>query len=406
MSPITAQLFEHQLAQEKKARSFWNGKIFSNVAENVYREAKARLISERDSLSASDADFEVLDAWFEYRRENKYVALKICAIRKGQRREAEVMRALAKSHREHPRSQHVIQMLDLFKIAGPNGQHDCFVFELHGQDLEEYFERRFSRLPASVAKRIAKGALQALDYLHKRGIVHGDVRTGTMAFTLPAMDHLGEEEFCEALGGINTSEVLRRDGKPLDPGIPKYIMEPARFPQSLDMPSQPIKIVNFGEAFPSNEKPPKNINVERISRGQAIVQAPEVTFGDLLDHRMDLWSMDRWQLMETLDRISREIPESWQEEWQAFKKQRRMFREEDYVKEYHRIYENTVAHELRKSYFDEHYDEDEADVFSMKDINRVSKLIERLMRLEPSERASAAEILADPWWDDVPSSSA
>ncbi|KAK8154048.1 kinase-like domain-containing protein [Phyllosticta citrichinensis] len=240
-----------------------------------------------------------------------------------------------------------------------------------------------------------------------------------MAFTLPAMDHLGEEEFCEALGGINTSELLRLDGKPLDPGIPKYIVEPARFPESLDMPLRPIKIIDFGEAFLSNEKPPERLNVERIATVQAIVQAPEVTFGDPLDHRMDLWSMgallyelingqrmfrlecktDRGQLIETLDIISGEIPERW---WQAMKKQKRMFGEEDYVEEYHRIYENTVAHELRKSYFNEHYDEDETDVFSMKDINRVSELIERLMQLEPSKRASAAEILADPWWDDVP----
>ncbi|KAK8154049.1 kinase-like domain-containing protein [Phyllosticta citrichinensis] len=112
-------------------------------------------------------------------RENKYVALKICAILEGQRQEAKVMRALAASHREHPRTQHVIQMLDLFKIAGPKGQHDCFVFELHGQDVGEYFESRFSRLPDSVAKRISKEALQALDYLHKRGIVHGGMLKAT-----------------------------------------------------------------------------------------------------------------------------------------------------------------------------------------------------------------------------------
>ena len=66
---------------------------------------------------------------------------------------------------------------DRFQLEGPNGLHECFVFELIGPNVSDVVERRFedTRLPAEKAKSIAKQALLGLDCLHQHGIAHGGI---------------------------------------------------------------------------------------------------------------------------------------------------------------------------------------------------------------------------------------
>lgn len=40
----------------------------------------------------------------------------------------------------------------------------------------------------------------------------------------------------------------------------------------------------------------------------------------------------------------------------------------------------------------------DADPFSSSDLNAICSIISRMLRLEPAERASASEILQDPWF--------
>lgn len=68
--------------------------------------------------------------------------------------------------------EHIVQLLDLFTIKGPNGYHECFVTEvivpLSAIDL------KISKnvLPKRLNKQIALG----LDYLHSQKIAHGGKR--------------------------------------------------------------------------------------------------------------------------------------------------------------------------------------------------------------------------------------
>lgn len=71
-------------------------------------------------------------------------------------------------------------MLDQFQLEGPNGTHECLVLELLGPSIPDVLDVRFKddRLPAKLAKRVARQALLGLDYLHKYGIGHGGMLSG------------------------------------------------------------------------------------------------------------------------------------------------------------------------------------------------------------------------------------
>lgn len=85
------------------------------------------------------------------------------------------MCALAALRLERSVAGHLMSMLDHFQISGPNGTHDCLVLELLGENVPDLRERHFKgeRLPGYFAKRIAKQALLALNYLHQNRITHG-----------------------------------------------------------------------------------------------------------------------------------------------------------------------------------------------------------------------------------------
>jgi serine/threonine protein kinase len=111
-----------------------------------------------------------------------------------------------------------------------------------------------------------------------------DLHTRNLAFSIPSVDSLLEEEFLQKLGKPDIGPVRRNDGEPLEPGMPDYIVRPTCYPPDLSLAVHPIKIVDFGESFLS-------MDVPDTLHTPLAVRAPEVIFGDKLDHRADLWSM-------------------------------------------------------------------------------------------------------------------
>jgi serine/threonine-protein kinase SRPK3 len=102
---------------------------------------------------------------------------------------------------------------------------------------------------------------------------------------IPTVQALREEEFLQKLGEPKTGNVQRKDGQPLRPGVPRYLVNPTSYP--LDVKSSlrgSIKIVDFGQSFLSDECP-------GVLNTPLPVRAPEIIFKDKVDHRVDLWSM-------------------------------------------------------------------------------------------------------------------
>ena len=87
-------------------------------------------------------------------------------------RELQTMKKLAC---RHPSLKHTVHLLDNFNLNGPNGSHNCLVYELLGPNIPDTIDAHFphGRLPGKLAKIIGKQSLLGLDGLHQQNIAHG-----------------------------------------------------------------------------------------------------------------------------------------------------------------------------------------------------------------------------------------
>lgn len=199
---------------------------------------------------------------------------------------------------------HTVHLLDDFDLKGPNGSHNCLVYELLGPNIPDTIDAYFpgGRLPGKLAKIIAKQSLIGLIDLHQMNIAHGgrllhspsneyfesfsyniDLHTRNLAFTIP-YDNETEQQFTGMLRKPEIGHVRRRDGKDLEPGIPRYIVRPTSYWMPSWNSAQSIKIVDFGGSFLGTRVP-------QTLHTPLPVRAPEVIFQDHIDCCVDLWSM-------------------------------------------------------------------------------------------------------------------
>ncbi|KAF2875293.1 kinase-like domain-containing protein [Massariosphaeria phaeospora] len=334
-------------------------------------------------------------------RNQEYVALKVSVAEiHGKSRELRVLRTLMELNPGETGSRHVMQLLNHFYIEGPNGKHECLVLEFLGPSVPDVLDMRFNdeRLPGTLAKTSVQQSLAGLAYLHKYNIGHGDLHTRNLTFVIPSLHTLTEAELLQKLRSPEIGVVTRKDGKPLEPGLPAYLVRPTSYPADVSLSQQQIKIIDFGESFSKNDVP-------ETLHTPLCVRAPEAIFGEKLDYRVDLWSAGCMifelivgqppfdSIMATpvtvvrqmLETASDDLPERWQQKWRTM--------DSTWTGG---ITENTLQEWLEETYFDGVRKED----FTREDIAKVGALVRRLLRFEPSTRASAQEILQDPWLRD------
>ena len=91
-------------------------------------------------------------------------------------RELENLKFLERQSRRGLSSDYVVQLLDAFPHKGPNGVHQCLVFELLGPSvdkvLSDYHESHDKLHPETVL-RISTQLLKAVKFIHSVGMCHG-----------------------------------------------------------------------------------------------------------------------------------------------------------------------------------------------------------------------------------------
>ena len=106
---------------------------------------------------------------------SRYVALKF-AVAELTGKEIKIHRHLASRSGTHPGSDHVLALLDHFKVQGVNGEHDVLVFQVIGPQLEAVFDDE----PTIIQQRIKSLMHQVavgLSFLHDCGVTHTGKQT-------------------------------------------------------------------------------------------------------------------------------------------------------------------------------------------------------------------------------------
>ncbi|KAG6120001.1 hypothetical protein E4U14_004337 [Claviceps sp. LM454 group G7] len=334
-------------------------------------------------------------------RDNRFVAVKIAKSEVKESRELKVLRAISAVSQNHPGSAHVNRLLDHFTLDGPNGTHDCLVLELVGPNVQDVVQRscKGGRLPSKLAKVFAKQALQGLDFLAVNNMGHGDLHARNLAVVVPDLDSLDEEDFIAKLGKPETGAVIRMDGAPLTHNVPTHLTRSASFQRRDFMPSSScsyIKMIDFGEAFFSNDAP-------STLQTPLYLQAPEIVFGDRLDRRVDLWSAGCliFELVtgqppfdtvamtpalvvgQMIEVTSDEVPSKWQAKWHAMQQE---------------APEQDGSFTLKKWLQDVYFDSNKQAEFTPEEVTDIYEVVASMLRFEPSLRATPSESLARAWF--------
>ncbi|KAL4912910.1 kinase-like domain-containing protein [Aspergillus aurantiobrunneus] len=334
--------------------------------------------------------------WAARDRTETYIAIKICVSERDNNEANKGLNVMTKLASIQPGPRHIVRLLDDFDLVGPNGTHKCLVFEFLGPSIPETIDVHYpdGRLPGRLAKTIAKQALVGLDSLHQHNIGHG--------VTVPCVSNVSEDEFINILGKAEIGHVQRIDGKDLEPGVPDYVVRPASYHSRFRPSLNSVKIVDFGELF-SNTAIPQTLHTPLP------VRAPEVIFGERLDYRVDLWSMGcmlfelfvgqppfdsffitpKALVGQMQEMAGDALPERWQNSWRTM---------DD--KPVTQTSGPTLQEWLEEMYFGGERKED----LTKEDIVQLGQIIRKLLRFEPSTRASAREILNHPWFSCDPHS--
>ena len=86
----------------------------------------------------------------------------------------------------------------------------------------------------------------------------------------------------EILGSPQAVPLERRDGMLLDYGLPKELIETAKWPGYAENISDNARVIGFGKSFLRGEEPD---NLKQPVH----LRCPESIMGDKVDYRLDLW---------------------------------------------------------------------------------------------------------------------
>ena len=91
-----------------------------------------------------------------------------------------ILRSLAKLCKGSLGSKCIVQLLDEFSHQGPNGTHQCLVFELLGPTVDMVTSDYYSvysdpeeSLEPDIVLKISEQLLKAIAFMHEAGYVHG-----------------------------------------------------------------------------------------------------------------------------------------------------------------------------------------------------------------------------------------
>ncbi|KAJ5570480.1 uncharacterized protein N7459_009910 [Penicillium hispanicum] len=182
-------------------------------------------------------------------------------------------------------SNYIVQLLDFFTHEGPNGVHQCLVFELLGPSVDQVladYHGGQDELSAETIMRMSTQLLKAVKFIHSTGMCHGDISGRNIAFTCTSLLDTTEEQLFELLGFPEIEPLARLDDTPLKKRLPTQLVKAAEWVEWIDEDDEDIRLLDFGESFLQGEEPKKLAQ-------PGTLRVPETIFTKFFDYRVDLW---------------------------------------------------------------------------------------------------------------------
>ncbi|KFZ12237.1 hypothetical protein V502_07207 [Pseudogymnoascus sp. VKM F-4520 (FW-2644)] len=198
------------------------------------------------------------------------------------------MRALEKYYVDGPqdRPRSFVRLLAWFHHEGPNGIHNCLVTELLGPSISGILKVNKGAggfLAPDTMLRASGQLLEGIEFAHQAGFVHGDISPINVAFTCNQA-FADDEALIRALGGEPVTAKYISKELPRPPHLPQHLVRTADWGMWYDYPSEHIRILDWGAAFPLSDRPTS------ISQPLGL-RSPETVFIGSFDYRHDLWKL-------------------------------------------------------------------------------------------------------------------
>ncbi|KAL8381932.1 hypothetical protein RB595_005946 [Gaeumannomyces hyphopodioides] len=215
-------------------------------------------------------------------RTETYVALKVLISDVASEDEPFELK-LARLERSTPGWEYVAMPLNHFTVAGPNGTHHCLVLPVLGPRVSPDFWLRLAEGTdaAPILRGMARQATQAMGFLHRHGICHGDFRAANILVTLKGIDLLSEEDLMSHLGKPKPIHVRSESGS-LPRGQPSYVLYAVSMAHRLgrDFLGDEIRVADFGESYYFDD-PPEFLGIPEHYLPPEELLLPDIVEGDL-----------------------------------------------------------------------------------------------------------------------------
>ncbi|CAJ2509486.1 Uu.00g145120.m01.CDS01 [Anthostomella pinea] len=186
--------------------------------------------------------------------------------------------------REELKQQHIFSPLRHFWIRGPNGHHLSFVSEVLAPLLPLY---AFVRKPQDKIASYCLQVSRAVQFLHKRGICHGDIRMSNLAIQLDEGIHdISVRELGRYLKEPHRHRLDTLSGRPPGPWGPDYlVLRNSMQPLVERFGKDKLALIDFGLSYEASS-PVKGSNFYRQNAG------PEYLFGTgPVGYESDTWAL-------------------------------------------------------------------------------------------------------------------